>query len=75
MEQPVPINIRVDYQKCDPKKCSLDGVCKSVMACPHKVLRQEDKNEVPYLNPSRFCKGCAVCAEACPLKAVEKIKG
>ena len=74
MEQIVPINIRIDYQKCDPRKCSEDGICKAVMECPHKVLKQEDKYEVPFLNPSRYCKGCGVCKEACPLKAVEKIE-
>ena len=75
MDSPVPINIKIDYQKCDPKKCSKDGICPAVLACPHKVLRQEDKNEVPFLHPSRFCRGCEVCRDACPLKAVEKARG
>jgi hypothetical protein len=37
----------VDYRKCDPQKCG-GGACAAVLACPRKLLRQEDANEPPY---------------------------
>ena len=30
----------VDYKKCHPEKCD-SGVCAAVLACSHKLLKQE----------------------------------
>ncbi|OGO17383.1 MAG: hypothetical protein A2Z02_00865 [Chloroflexi bacterium RBG_16_48_7] len=73
MEQTPKANIRVDYQKCKPDQCSNDGACPAAEVCPVKALRQEEKNDFPFLHPSKFCRGCQVCAEKCPLQAIEKL--
>ncbi|MDP2730512.1 MAG: 4Fe-4S binding protein [Dehalococcoidales bacterium] len=59
----------VDYKKCRPELCD-SGSCAAVLACPHKLLRQESPFEVPMPAPS-FCKGCAKCVVACPMKAIQ----
>jgi len=58
----------VDYSKCEPKECE-NGICLAVLACPNKVLKQEEPYEMPDTNPS-MCVGCGLCAQACPLKAI-----
>ena len=58
----------VDYHQCLPEKC-LNGVCLAVLACPKKILSQEDPYEMPDPLPT-MCLGCAKCVQACPLKAV-----
>jgi len=73
MEQQPKANIRVDYQKCKPSECSKDGSCPAAAVCPQKALRQEEKNDFPFLHPSKFCRGCQVCADKCPLNAIEKL--
>ncbi len=64
----------VDYEICDPMKCSPEqGRCASAKACTHKVFKQMDG---PFEQPMIFqdmCMGCWDCIEACPLDAV-KIK-
>ena len=58
----------VDYGVCQPEKCK-GGICLAVLACPNKVLKQEEPYEMPDPNPS-MCVGCGLCAVACPLKAI-----
>jgi len=60
----------IDYQKCQPGECD-NGVCAAALECPGKVLRQEAPYEFPFSHPSRFCKGCAKCVEACSLAATQ----
>lgn len=59
----------VNYNKCRPQQCD-SGICKAVLACPHKLLKQEAPFETPMPDPS-ICRGCGTCALACPLKAIE----
>jgi translation initiation factor RLI1 len=59
----------VNYRRCDPNKCDT-GICAAVLECPNKVLKQEAPYEVPFSHPSRFCKGCAKCVQACPFEAI-----
>lgn len=59
----------INYQKCQPDKCS-NGVCAAAEICPQKVLKQEAPYELPMARPSKFCKGCAKCNQACPAKAI-----
>ena len=59
----------IDYKKCLPDKCN-NGPCYAVKECPNNVLRQEEPGEFPYSHPSRYCRGCAKCVEACPYNAI-----
>ena len=61
----------VNYTKCHPEHCD-NGTCAAVLACPHKLLKQEVPYEAPMPNPS-ICQGCAKCVVACPLKAIELV--
>ncbi|MDY6827466.1 MAG: 4Fe-4S binding protein [Bacillota bacterium] len=58
----------INYKKCHPDQCP-DGICAAALACPLKILVQEDPYDIPFANPSP-CKGCSRCANACPLKAI-----
>ncbi len=58
----------IDYSKCHPEKCD-KGICHAVLACPHKVFKQEAPYEMPT-PPLTMCVGCSLCTQACPLKAV-----
>jgi translation initiation factor RLI1 len=59
----------VDYKKCHPEKCD-SGVCAAVLACSHKLIKQETPYEIPMMDPS-VCRGCGDCVRACPLKAIK----
>jgi translation initiation factor RLI1 len=59
----------IDYRKCRPEKCD-HGICRAVLACPNKVLKQEAAYEMPD-PPLTLCVGCSLCTQACPLKAVQ----
>lgn len=65
---PNPVAI-IDYQKCRPDRCD-GGVCAAALECPNKVMAQEARYEFPFSRPSHFCRGCAKCAQACPLEAI-----
>lgn len=58
----------VDYKDCRPEECE-KGICLAVLACPKKLLRQEENYEAPDPVPN-MCLGCGLCVQACPLKAV-----
>ena len=62
----------VDFPKCHPEECG-DGICVAVLACPRKLLKQEQPGEIPMTDPS-ICQGCADCARACPLKAIQIVR-
>jgi translation initiation factor RLI1 len=64
--------VLVDYTKCKPEKCN-EGICVAVPECEHKLLVQERRWEVPEVNPSKWCHGCAKCASICPLKAIQML--
>ena len=59
----------INYPKCRPELCD-SGICVAALACPHKLIRQEEPYEVPMPDPT-VCWGCAECFIACPLKAIE----
>jgi translation initiation factor RLI1 len=58
----------IRYQDCSPDECE-KGICQAVVACPKKLLRQEEAYEMPDPNPN-MCLGCGLCVKACPRKAV-----
>lgn len=61
----------VNFPKCHPEKYG-GGVCVAALACPRKLLKQEQPGEIPMTDPS-ICQGCADCARACPLKAIRVV--
>ena len=36
----------INYQICEPALCE-NGICKAVMVCPRKLLKQEEPFEMP----------------------------
>mgnify|MGYP006269474925 FL=1 len=55
----------------DPQKCTLCLVC--VLFCPDGAIRWKpgkgEKGDIEFdLN---YCKGCGICANECPTKAIE----
>ncbi len=61
----------IDYGECRPETCE-QGICLAVLACPHKVLRQEAPYEMPDPSPA-VCVGCGKCAQVCPYRAVQMV--
>jgi len=41
-----------------------------VLACEHKIIKQEAPYEMPDANPA-VCVGCGLCVQACPFEAVQ----
>jgi NAD-dependent dihydropyrimidine dehydrogenase PreA subunit len=70
MAKPKPV---VDPQKCDPALCN-GGICAALAECPHKIFRQEEPGEMPYIRNSDLCRGCFACLSACPAGAIIKIQ-
>ena len=62
----------VDYVNCHPEQCA-NGICVAVLECEYGSLVQEIPYETPEINPAKWCRGCAKCAQACPLEAIRMI--
>ena len=58
----------VNYRECHPEECE-EGVCLAVLACPKKILSQEEPYEMPDPLPT-MCLSCGLCVQACPRKAI-----
>ena len=62
----------VHFDKCQPGKCK-EGKCAAMLACPHKLIKQEAPGDIPMFHPSS-CQGCGECVRACPMKAIEVVR-
>jgi pyruvate ferredoxin oxidoreductase delta subunit len=51
----------------DPEKCTKCLLC--WIYCPDAVI-DRDSLEINY----QYCKGCGVCAEECPAKAISMVR-
>jgi len=61
----------VAFDKCQVGKCD-KGICVAVLACSHKLIKQESPYDIPMFHPS-ICQGCGDCVRACPLKAIKVV--
>ena len=62
----------VDFNRCAPEKCNTGaGICKAMEFCTHRLLEQEESFDTPMLLSVSMCVGCADCARACPLDAIQ----
>ncbi len=70
--QPKKTFALIDYEICNPKKCDPNkGICTSVSACTHNVIKQIDGAFEPPVIFQDMCMGCWDCIEACPLDAIQ----
>jgi len=63
--------VTVHYDRCNPGTCD-GGVCAAALACPRKLLVQEEAYQIPLPTPAS-CPDCAKCVLACPRKAIELV--
>jgi len=55
----------IDHNKC--VKCLL-----CVVLCPEaSIVVEQDSPKILY----EYCKGCGICAEECPVKAISMVSG
>ena len=61
----------IDFEKCSPHTHDGGhGLCDAAIACPKKLIEQEDPFDAPFLMSKAMCTGCGKCASACSLHAV-----
>jgi len=62
---------RVQTPRYDKEKCIRCLRC--WFSCPEGCIKREEDDHVHWdLN---YCKGCGICAQVCPVKAIDMIKG
>lgn len=60
-----------------PEKCIACNTCNLV--CPENICHPNKKRKtnatgkIYYDKDSEFCKGCGICVENCPVKAIEMV--
>jgi pyruvate ferredoxin oxidoreductase delta subunit len=58
---------RIDHEKCT----KLDSCLLCWMYCPDGVITPTFPLEIDL----EYCKGCGICAEECPRKAITMVEG
>lgn len=61
---------RIKKPLMDQKKCNKCLIC--WLYCPEAAILRDAENQVSI--NYEFCKGCGICAEVCPSKAVVIVK-
>ena len=64
VERPV-----IDYSRCTPAKTGKPSCHLCWLYCPDNVV---SKSLEPTID-LEYCKGCGICAEECPVKAIEMV--
>jgi len=60
----------IDYTKCAPAKSGKAACFVCWLYCPDSVM---SKTLRPQIN-MEYCKGCGICAEECPTKAITMVE-
>ncbi|MBF0120050.1 MAG: 4Fe-4S binding protein [Desulfobacterales bacterium] len=60
----------IDYNKCAPAKKNKKLCFLCWLYCPDGVITKTIEPAIDY----EYCKGCGICAEECPSKAIEMIE-
>jgi len=61
---------RIDHAKCIPSKNRRPSCFICWLYCPEGVV----KRSIPVEIDLDYCKGCGICAEECPGKAIEMVE-
>ncbi|MCE5336964.1 MAG: 4Fe-4S binding protein [Desulfobacteraceae bacterium] len=59
----------IDLTKCIPSKSGKSACFLCWQYCPEGVV----KKSIPVEIDMEFCKGCGICAEECPAKAITMV--
>ncbi len=60
----------IDSTKCIPSKTGRDSCHLCWMYCPEGIVSRSTPVTIDY----DFCKGCGICAEECPAKAINMVE-
>jgi pyruvate ferredoxin oxidoreductase delta subunit len=59
----------IDHTKCIPSKTGKSACFLCWMYCPEGIV----KKSIPVEIDMDYCKGCGICAEECPAKAIHMV--
>lgn len=57
----------IDLEKCIPVKSGKPSCFNCWLYCPDAVITRTIPPKIDF----DYCKGCGICAEECPVKAIE----
>ena len=60
----------IDYTKCAPAKSGKPACFFCWLYCPDSVVSKTIRPEINL----EYCKGCGICAEECPSKAITMVE-
>ncbi len=59
----------IDYTKCTPARKGKPACFNCWLYCPDSVVTKTLRPEIDL----EYCKGCGICAEECPTKAITMV--
>ena len=59
----------IDHSRCTPSKTGKPSCFLCWLYCPEGVVKQG----IPVTIDMDYCKGCGICAEECPSKAITMV--
>jgi pyruvate ferredoxin oxidoreductase delta subunit len=59
----------IDRSKCIPSKTGKESCFLCWMFCPEGIVSKSIPVKINY----DYCKGCGICAEECPAKAIQMV--
>lgn len=60
----------IDHGKCTPSKSNKPACYLCWLYCPEGVI----KRGIPVTIDLEYCKGCGICAEECPTRAIAMVE-
>ncbi len=60
----------IDYGKCTPAKKNKQACFLCWLYCPDAVVSKTIKPAIDL----EYCKGCGICAEECPVNAIDMVE-